>query len=157
MINPYNKLISSEKVSIVIPTYNHAKYLGKCVNSVENQTYNNWEAIIVNNNSTDNTIDIINSFNDKRIKTININNDGIIAKSRNIGIQSASGSYIAFLDSDDWWYPNKLEIIMQKKGNSDFIYHYLDIYKNGKKTIKKHRIRQLIKPVFNDLMINATV
>ena len=155
MINPYNKLISSEKVSIVIPTYNHAKYLGKCVNSVENQTYNNWEAIIVNNNSTDNTIDIINSFNDKRIKTININNDGIIAKSRNIGIQSASGSYIAFLDSDDWWYPNKLEIIMQKKGNSDFIYHYLDIYKNGKKTIKKHRIRQLIKPVFNDLMINA--
>ena len=59
------------------------------------------------------------------------------------------------MDSDDWWYPNKLEVVMGRKRDADFIYHYLDIYKNGEKTRKKHRIRQLIKPVFDDLMINA--
>jgi len=119
------------------------------------QTYKNWEVIVVNNNSTDETVEIINSFNDDRIRTYNINNHGVIARSRNMGIKRSNGSYIAFLDSDDWWYQNKLEIIMQKKGNSDFIYHYLDIYKNGKKIKKKHRIRKLKTPVFNDLMINA--
>jgi len=153
--NPINKSINSEKVSIVIPTYNHGEYIEKCIKSIVNQTYKNWEAIIVNNNSSDNTIEKINDFDDDRIKIINIDNYGIIAKSRNVGINSSVGSHIAFLDSDDWWYPNKLEVVMGRKRDADFIYHYLDIYKNGEKTRKKHRIRQLSKPVFDDLMINA--
>lgn len=150
-----NSKIIKEKVSIVIPTYNHGEYIRKCIESIISQTYNNWEAIIVNNNSTDNTVDIINNFNEERISIINIDNQGIIAKSRNIGIKNSTGDYIAFLDSDDWWYPKKLEIIMKKKGNADFIYHYLDIYNNEQKTNKKHRVRSLKPPVFEDLMINA--
>ncbi len=150
-----NSKIIKEKVSIVIPTYNHGKYIRKCIESIISQTYNNWEAIIVNNNSTDNTVDIINDFNEERISIINIDNQGIIAKSRNIGIKNSTGDYIAFLDSDDWWYSNKLEVIMSKKGEADFIYHYLDIYNNEQKTNKKHRVRSLKPPVFEDLMINA--
>ena len=150
-----NSKIIKEKVSIVIPTYNHGKYIRKCIESIISQTYNNWEAIIVNNNSTDNTVDIINNFNEERISIINIDNQGIIAKSRNIGIKNSTGDYIAFLDSDDWWYSNKLEVIMSKKGEADFIYHYLDIYNNEQKTNKKHRVRSLKPPVFEDLMINA--
>ena len=67
-----NSKIIKEKVSIVIPTYNHGKYIRKCIESIISQTYNNWEAIIVNNNSTDNTVDIINNFNEERISIINI-------------------------------------------------------------------------------------
>ena len=111
--------------------------------------------IVINNNSTDETIKIINSFNDHRISTYNINNHGVIARSRNTGIKCSNGSYIAFLDSDDWWYPNKLEVVMDKKQNADFIYHYLNIYKGERKTRNKHRIRQLNKPVFSDLMLKA--
>lgn len=150
-----NKKVIKDQVSIIIPTYNHGNYIGKCIESIICQTYNNWEAIIVNNNSTDNTIEIIKNFNDNRISVLNINNQGIIAKSRNIGIQHAKGDYIAFLDSDDWWYSNKLDVIMSKKEDADFIYHHLDIYRNDKKTNKKHRVRPLKTPVFEDLMINA--
>ncbi len=150
-----NKRVNNEKVSIIIPTYNHGEYIGNCIESIISQTYINWEAIVVNNNSTDNTVEIIKNYNDKRISIINIDNKGIIAKSRNLGIKNAKGDYIAFLDSDDWWYPKKLDVVMANKGTADFIYHHLDIYKNGIKTNKKHRVRSLKSPVFEDLMINA--
>ena len=95
--------------SVVIPTYNHANYLKTALCSVINQNYTNWEAIVVDNNSKDNTLEVINSLNDKRIKVISINNNGVIAASRNKGIKASKGEWIAFLDSDDKWYPNKLE------------------------------------------------
>ena len=69
--------------SIVIPTYNHAEFLKIALTSVVNQSYKNWEAIVVDNNSTDDSIEIINSLNDKRIKNISIHNNGVIAASRN--------------------------------------------------------------------------
>jgi glycosyltransferase involved in cell wall biosynthesis len=99
----------SDLVSIVIPTFNHAPLLNRALESVHQQTYQNWEAIVVNNFSTDNTIEVVESFKDPRIKLINFSNNGIIAASRNQGINAASGKYIAFLDSDDKWYPTKLE------------------------------------------------
>ena len=96
-------------ISIVIPTFNHAKFISKALESVINQTYKNWEAIIIDNNSTDDTDKVINQYNDQRIKYLKINNNGIIAKSRNLGIREAKGEWIAFLDSDDEWIPEKLE------------------------------------------------
>ena len=99
--------------SIVIPTYNHAEFLKIALTSVVNQSYKNWEAIVVDNNSTDDSIEIINSFNDKRIKNISIHNNGVIAASRNKGMREAKGDWIAFLDSDDKWYPNKLHDVYQ--------------------------------------------
>jgi len=96
-------------VSVVIPTYNHAKLLKKALNSVIAQTFQNWEAVVVNNFSTDDTIEVVNSFADQRIKLFNFSNNGVIAASRNHGLKVATGDFIAFLDSDDVWYPNKLQ------------------------------------------------
>ena len=99
-------------VSIVIPTYNHAHYLGRALQSVLDQTYKNWEAIIIDNHSTDNTDAVTASFSDSRFVYLKIRNGGIIAASRNAGIRAANGKWIAFLDSDDYWYPSRLETVI---------------------------------------------
>ena len=96
-------------VSIVIPTYNHEAFLGAALSSVVNQTYTNWEAIVVNNFSTDETEALVHSFNDPRIKLVNFHNKGIIGAARNQGINLAINPFVAFLDSDDTWLPTKLE------------------------------------------------
>ena len=98
----------SAQISVVIPTYNHAQFLEQALNSVRAQTYADWEAIVVNNYSEDNTVEVVKSFADSRIQVVNLHNHGVIATSRNEGIRRAAGRYIAFLDSDDVWYPDKL-------------------------------------------------
>lgn len=83
-------------VSVVIPTYNHAKLLKKALDSVLAQTFQDWEAIVINNFSTDNTIEVVDSFADRRIKIFNFSNSGVIAASRNHGLREATGDFIAF-------------------------------------------------------------
>lgn len=97
-------------VSVVIPTYNHAHFLGRAIQSVLDQTYTNWEAIVIDNHSQDNTDEVVAGFKDPRIALLKIHNNGVIAASRNKGILAAKGDWIAFLDSDDFWYPSKLEV-----------------------------------------------
>ena len=145
-------------ISIVIPTYNHAKFIRKALESVINQTYKNWEAIIIDNNSTDDTNKIINQYDDPRIKYLKINNNGVIAKSRNLGIKEAKGEWIAFLDSDDWWTKDKLEICFNKiDKNVDFIHHASEYVFKTKSFFKKKIIkgRELKKPILNDLLIGS--
>ena len=96
-------------VSVIMPTYNHAEFITEAIDSVFRQTYKRVELIIINNHSTDNTEKIVNSFDDERIKYLRFQNRGIIAASRNLGIKNSNGKYIAFLDSDDIWLPEKLE------------------------------------------------
>ena len=84
----------SPAVSIVVPTFNHAQFLHQALASVVAQTFQNWEAIIVNNFSTDDTIKIVESFGEKRFRLINFRNDGVIAASRNEGIRQSNGSVI---------------------------------------------------------------
>ena len=111
-------------VSVVIPTFNHAKFLKKALDSVVAQGFQNWEAVVVNNFSTDNTIEVVNSFADPRIKLFNFSNNGVIAASRNHGLKEAAGDFIAFLDSDDVWYPNKLQkCVEQASAGYQFICH----------------------------------
>ena len=145
-------------VSIVIPTYNHAKFISKALKSVIDQTYKNWEAIIIDNESVDETYKLINNFNDSRIKYFKIFNDGVIAKSRNLGIKEAKGDWVAFLDSDDWWTKDKLEVCFSKiTKDVDFIYHAHE-YVNKSKSFFKKKItkgRQLKKPILNDLLIGT--
>lgn len=100
-------------VSIVIPTYNRATLLRQALQSVLNQTFSDWEAIIIDTFSQDNTIEVVESFRDPRIRLVNFWKKGVIAASRNVGIKTARGEYIAFLDSDDTWYPDKLEKVME--------------------------------------------
>ena len=112
-------------VSIIMPTYNRADYLKKSIQSVLDQTFIDFEIIVMNNYSTDNTLEAINSFNDSRIKVINFKNDGIIAKSRNQGIMQSVGKYVAFLDDDDLWCPDKLEFqvkYLDKHPEFDLVY-----------------------------------
>jgi len=95
------------KISIIIPTYNQAEYLQEAVDSVLNQTYKNIEIIIIDDGSTDNTLKVVNSFNDNKIIFIQQRNKGA-SSARNTGIKEANGEYIAFLDSDDLWLKDKL-------------------------------------------------
>lgn len=97
-------------VSVIMPTYNHAAFIGEAIKSVQNQTYENWELLIINNYSEDNTAEVVGSIKDPRIKFINFHNKGIIASSRNTGIKNSKGDFIAFLDSDDVWMKEKLEV-----------------------------------------------
>ncbi|WP_186647702.1 glycosyltransferase family 2 protein [Fluviispira vulneris] len=121
-------------VTIIIPTYNHANMLKNAIQSIINQSFDQWIAIIVNNYSTDNTEEVVNSFNDKRIVLVNFSNNGVIAASRNYGMKIAETEYIAFLDSDDIWYKNKLEICMNHIQNKyDLVCHGEAFIYNNKK------------------------
>ncbi|MCU0397127.1 MAG: glycosyltransferase [Cyclobacteriaceae bacterium] len=97
------------KVSIILPTHNRAHLLPRAINSVLNQTYPNWELIIVDDGSTDNTKYIIDKFNDRRIKYIQLKSNVGAPEARNIGMVQAKGDFITFLDSDDEYYNNKVE------------------------------------------------
>ncbi|QLC67481.1 glycosyltransferase [Flavobacterium sp. LPB0248] len=141
--------------SIIIPTYNHAHFIKKCLDSLLSQSYQNWEAIIVNNFSEDTTIEIVESYEDSRIRLINNANNGIIAVSRNKGIAEAKGDWICFLDSDDWWYSNKLESILPFLNNYDFLYHNLDRYYDYNKPNGKMIGRELDEDIVRDVLLRG--
>lgn len=95
-------------VSVIIPMYNAEKTIEKCLISIFNQTYKNFEILIVDDGSTDNSCEIIKDMKRKEINLVRQKNAGP-SKARNMGISIATGVYIAFLDSDDEWFPSKLE------------------------------------------------
>jgi glycosyltransferase involved in cell wall biosynthesis len=94
-------------VSVVIPMYNVEKYIEQSINSVLNQTYHHFELILVDDGCVDNTLNIVDKFNDPRISIIRQTNRGL-SGARNTGIESARGIYIALLDADDYWATDKL-------------------------------------------------
>lgn len=97
------------KVSVIIPTYNREHLIGRAIQSVLNQTYRDFEIIVVDDGSTDNIGEVVKSFNDERIRYIRHEKNKGAAAARNTGIKAAKGEYIAFQDSDDEWLPEKLE------------------------------------------------
>ena len=101
----------NSKVSIVTPSYNSEKYIQQTIQSVQNQTYNNWEMIIVDDCSTDRTCEIVKkiSMMDSRVKLICQKKNLGAAKARNLSTMKATGRFIAYLDADDIWLPEKLE------------------------------------------------
>lgn len=97
------------KVSIIVPVYNASRFLEQTIQSVIHQDFTNWELLLVNDCSTDNSTEIIDRYEeDKRIRLINLDKNEGAAVARNQGIALAKGRYIAFLDSDDVWMPSKL-------------------------------------------------
>ena len=101
--------IASPMVSIIMPTYNRAGYIAETIASIRNQTYANWELIIVDDGSDDNTEEIIGYIKDSRIQFYKAGRIGTGSKIKNIGLEKATGELIAFIDSDDLWAPTKLE------------------------------------------------
>lgn len=145
-------------ISIVIPTYNRARDLERALRSVLVQTYPYWEALVVDNHSSDNTRDAVENFNDARIRLLSIHNNGVIAASRNLGIRCAQGQYIAFLDSDDWWSPEKVdESLKYLEQGADVVYHDLFLVTKPDQRFfwRKAYTRDLVSPVFNDLIANG--
>ena len=117
-------------ISIIIPAYNAEKYLANTIQSVINQTFTDWELIIINDGSTDGTLELINNFQDKdsRIKVFSYENAGV-AHSRNRGIAKAKSEYIAFLDADDLWTPDKLAMqlkALQENSDAGVVYSWVD-------------------------------
>jgi glycosyltransferase involved in cell wall biosynthesis len=97
------------KVSIIVPTYNRAHLVTETIDSILAQTFKDFELIVVDNESTDNTDEVIKSYTDGRIRYFRNQNNGLVAVNRNYGINKANGEYIAFCDDDDLWMPEKLE------------------------------------------------
>jgi len=103
--------LSSGKVSIITPLHNTRDYISETISSVLKQTYQDWELLIVDDASDDDSVQIVTAFteNDSRIKLIQLTENSGAAVARNVAIEAANGQYIAFLDSDDLWVPEKLE------------------------------------------------
>ena len=122
-----------EKVSIITPSYNSEKYVIETIKSVINQTYTNWELIIVDDCSSDRTCELVRGFmkKDNRVKLIDKKKNSGAADSRNITLKYSTGRFIAYLDSDDVWYPDKLSqqvsiMIKNKYGFSCTSYEVID-------------------------------
>jgi teichuronic acid biosynthesis glycosyltransferase TuaG len=133
------------KVSIIIPTYNAEKFLNRTIESVTNQTYKDWELIIVDDGSKDKTPEIIKDWErkDQRIEGVLLDkNSGGPAHPRNIGIQNSHGEYIAFLDHDDEWLPEKLERqINFLESHQEYAFCYTAdkiVYSDGQEKIKRY-------------------
>lgn len=112
-------------VSIIMPSYNTVNFIGESIESVLAQTYQNWELLVVDDCSTDDSVSVIDSYGDSRIKSfVNEKNSGA-AETRNRAIREAKGKYIAFLDSDDLWIPEKLQkqILFMEENGYVFTYH----------------------------------
>ena len=100
------------KISVVIPVYNKERYIAQTLNSVLNQVFTDFELIIVDDGSTDNSVNIIKSFSDERIRFFSQRNSGV-SQARNFGAGQAQSDLLAFLDADDIWYENHLQEIME--------------------------------------------
>lgn len=130
--------------SIIIPCFNSSDYIDRCIKSIDRQTYKNFEVILIDDCSTDETYKILEKYQNKNtnynlIKTIE--NSGP-ATARNEGIKVSKGKYICFLDSDDWWFKNKLKIIFDYTNKYDEeIFCHNELYFENNKYLKKLKYR----------------
>ena len=154
-------LNSNPLVSIITPCYNADKFIAETIESVLSQTYQNWEMLICDDCSTDNSVEIIRAYADKdsRIKLFKTpHNTGTPAEPRNIAIDNAKGYCVAFLDADDVWLPNKLEteVGFMLNGNYEMVYsNYEKISWEGKRSG-----RVVIAPktaTYNDMVKSCVV
>lgn len=144
------------KVSVIIPVYNSEKYLKQCLDSVVNQTLKNIEIIVINDGSTDNSLQIIQKYVNKysNIKLINKQNEGCY-KARNVGLEMATGEYIAFLDSDDYIESKIYEklYLKAKDSNADIVSaDYYILNDNKLKTVKLSSSLKLLEKTNNSLI-----
>ena len=125
----------TDLVSIIMPSYNTAKFIEETIDSVLSQTYANWELIIVDDCSTDDTDAVVAKYQDDRIRYLKNEKNSGAAVSRNRALREAKGRWIAFLDSDDLWTPDKLEKqirFMEENGYSYSYTNYLEIDEDSK-------------------------
>ncbi len=147
-------------ISIITPSYNCAVYIAETIESVLKQTYSNWEMIITDDCSTDNSRDVIKGFTlqDQRIKLVVQNENQGAAMARNKSIELAQGEYIAFLDSDDLWSTDKLEKQLKFMQDKDVVFSYTSyeqIDEKGNKLNKK--IKAPKKVGYNGVLLSCPI
>ena len=96
-------------ISVIVNCCNGETYLENCINSILNQTYSNYEIIFLDNNSSDNSLDVIKKFNNSKIKIYKTNSYLKLYDARNLAVEKSNGEFITFLDTDDWWTKDKLQ------------------------------------------------
>jgi len=147
-------------VSIIINCFNGEKYLHEALNSVLNQTYKNWEIIFWDNKSTDSSAKIFNSYNDKRFKYFCSNEHTSLYKARNLAIEKSKGEFISFLDADDLWDKNKLNLQIPYFSNPEVgvVYTNLWILKKNIKKKKIHTKKKLTRgKIYEELIKNYNI
>jgi glycosyltransferase involved in cell wall biosynthesis len=144
------------KFSIVIPTYNRALFIAELLQSLSNQSINDFEVLVCDDGSTDNTQEVVQSFvNQLKIRYFYNENWGGPAHPRNVGIKNAVGEWVCFLDSDDLWYANKLESVSSViKDDIDVIYHLFSTNSKKKSTIGLYKV-PVFRDLFEDLLTNG--
>ena len=145
----------NELVSIITPVFNSEKYISDSIKSVISQTYHNWELFIVDDCSNDKTFEKIKIFNDDRIRYIKLDKNSGAAVARNKALEKVKGKYIAFLDSDDIWKPEKLEkqLTFMIDNNVGFSYTGYEILKDGKNKV----INVPLKLTYGQFMKNTVI
>jgi len=126
------------KISVIIPTYNRSKTLGRAIESVLKQTYTDWELIIADDASTDNTEEFVKKYTNENVRYYKIDQNKQKSYTRNFGVSKAKGEYVAFLDSDDEWLSEKLEKQLFSLNKDEFIGCFTGAYKiQGEKQIPR--------------------
>ncbi len=138
-------------ISIIVPVYNSEKYINRCINSIKSQSYADWECILVDDGSSDNSLSILQQFADidRRFKVFHQNNAGAGA-ARNFGIERALGSYVVFVDSDDMIKPDYLETLSMHK--EDVVFIDVDAVSENDKVIKKEYISSFRDKSIDDIV-----
>lgn len=152
--------MNKDLVSIITPSYNSAEFIVQTIESVISQSHKNWEMIIVDDNSTDNTVQCIKPFitSDQRIQLYQLSKNCGTAVARNTAIQKAKGTYIAFLDSDDVWLPNKLEkqLLFMKVNDFNFSHTFYDVI-DEKGTFLNKKVRPAYKMNYNKMLYSNKI
>ena len=144
--------------SVVIPSYNREEIIKKAIDSVLGQSFQDFEIIVIDNGSTDCTQQVVESYASSKIKYVFQKGSGSPASPRNTGIKESSAAWVCFLDSDDYWLPNKLEMLNQAitvNKKADVFYHYeimLD-QNTGKKTVLSHE--RGLNDMYQDMLENG--
>lgn len=154
-----NEHVDRPRVSVVIPTYNRARDLRRCLGSLCRQTVTDFEVLVCDDGSSDDTADVVREYEARLDITYDVSvNWGGAARPRNRGIAIARAPYVAFLDSDDWWAPRKLakSVEILERG-ADVVYHDLYLVRRaGQRTFwRRAHARELRRPVYRDLVMNG--
>ena len=145
------------QVSVIMNCYNGEKYLKQSLNSLVNQSFKNWELIFWNNKSNDRSEKILKNFKDKRIKYFKSKNFTKLYRARNLAIQKAKGKYICFLDVDDWWVKQKLQMqinFLNENKKAGFVFSNLYVFNQNNKKTKLYFSRFIPSGKITQILLN---
>lgn len=146
------------KISVVIPTYNREKTIRRAIDSVFSQTYPVFEVIVIDDGSTDGTLDVVSSIHDERLKVISLGGNFGASKARNVGVKRAKGDVIAFQDSDDEWFPDKImrQMNIMNSHQVDLVCSsYIQNYQGKKSLLPLRRFEGVVS--FCDLLLGNMI